>query len=127
MRTKNIISSVLSIIVIMTISGCASKTPYHADPITTIDQKYKFDLKMKKEIDPGFFVTDIKNIVTLYINDEIALQGNLDRYESGQLQGLYEGKKLNLECDKDTIFSPTRCIVHLDKTRIAELSLKIGR
>ncbi len=109
------------------ISGCATKTPYHSELVTTIDEKYKIDIKMKKEINPGFFVTDVNNIVTVYINDEIVLQGNLERDESGQLIGLYDGKKLNVDCSKDTIFSPTRCTIHLDKKRIAEVALKIGR
>ncbi|NLB49601.1 MAG: hypothetical protein GX807_02145 [Erysipelotrichia bacterium] len=115
----------LGAVTALILTGCTSKMNYKSDKMIDSSKKYNIEIRMKKTIEPGFFVTDVTNKVTLYINDEIVLKGNLDRDESGELQGIYNNEKLNLACSKDSIFSPSFCTVHLGKKRIGESKLEI--
>ncbi len=79
---------------------------------------------MKQTHNVGLLLnSSIKNVLTLYINDEIVLKGNLETDASGEFQSMYDGRKLSVECGKDTIFSKTTCLVHLGKKRMGNFEL----
>lgn len=107
------------------LTGCTTHYNYKSDKLVDSNKKYNLEIRMKKTIEPGFFVNDVTNKVTLYINDEIILKGNLDRDETGELQGIYNNEKLNLSCSKDSIFLPSFCTVHLGNKRIGESKLEM--
>jgi len=114
-------------IIVLVMTGCVNKYNYRSNSMVDSNQKYKIDIRVKKIIHQGFFSTDIKNRVILYINDEVVLKGNLERDESGELQGMYENQKLTLECSKDNIFTPLYCIVYLGNKKIGESKLEMYR
>ena len=121
---KNTILFVLLIEILLT--GCTAKLNYKSKKMIDSNNKYTVEIKMKKTIN-SILSTErrITNKITLYINNEIVLKGNLYEDESGEIQGMYKNKKLNLECSKDSIFSPLFCIVHLGNKHIGESRLEI--
>lgn len=122
------IKTTLLAFILIGLSGCGAKLHYDYKSETLIDssKEYKINIVMTKDTDAGLFITDIKNVVTVYINDEIALKGKLNKDASGELKGTYNGKELTLECVTRAFYKPTSCLIHLNKKRIGNLDLKIN-
>lgn len=106
-------------------TGCAAKYLYHSLPSKQTNQEYKVDVKIKKEF--GTLNPTPKNTVIVYINGDIALKGALSETEAGELQGMYNGKKLELACGRKSIFDQTTCTVHLDNQRLGEFNFQLQR
>lgn len=117
--------NILRIAIIASIlSGCASTMRFSSEVDGYSDSHYRISAKLIKKIDPGFFSSDVKNDVSLYINGDLALKGALHLDESGDLQGTYQSKTIKMSCGKDSIFSPTRCTILLDEKLIGDIRLK---
>jgi hypothetical protein len=106
-------------------SGCAVKYLYHSIPSKQTNQEYKVDVKIKKEF--GTLSPTAKNTAIVYINGDITLKGGLSETEAGELQGMYNGKKLELVCGRKSLFDQTTCIVHLDNQRLGEFKFQLQR
>lgn len=110
------------------LSGCASTYNYRAGDFNDLNKEYSVDAKMKKIIETGFLSSTTKNILSLYINDQLVLEGPLDIQNSGTFKSIYEGKPLLLECYKVGAFSiEPYCQIHLDQRKIGSFKLKMDR
>lgn len=122
-KTVVLLSSMLML------SGCASTQHFNADydRNSRISDEYDISGSIEKHINPGFFSADIENDLVLYINDELVIKSPLHRDESGELQGIYQSKVVTLDCNKEHIFTTTKCVVHIDKKRIGKLTFELSR
>lgn len=127
MSLKTLIKVSLFIIMVFTLSGCTVHTKLKSTSVVDYSKKYKIDVLMDFTNKRSFFGGEITNIVTLYINDTIALKGNAGADYSCDMQGIFDEKELTLECAKNSIFSPISCLVHLDKKRLEEVSLSYAQ
>lgn len=125
MLLKYIIQIGVSSALTVGMSGCAAKYLYHSIPSKQTNQEYKVDVKIKKEF--GTLNPTAKNTAIVYINGDIVLKGGLSETEAGELQGMYNGKKLELVCGRKSIFEQTTCIVHLDNQRLGEFNFQLQR
>ncbi|MCR1811983.1 hypothetical protein [Sulfurospirillum sp. hDNRA2] len=117
-----LLSSVLFLV------GCASTYNYRASDFNDLNKDYIVDAKMKKVLETQFFGTTTKNILSLYINNQLILEGALDIQEAGTFKSMYDGKQLTLECYKVGAFSiEPYCQVHLDQRKIGSFKLKMDR
>ncbi|BDM63744.1 hypothetical protein NFHSH190041_11960 [Shewanella sp. NFH-SH190041] len=118
-KTITLLSSVVLL------SSCASAYNYKVDygNNTKVLDSYHVSARIEKHYTPGIFSTEVKNDVTLYINDEIVLKGPLHKDESGQLQGIYQDQLVTLECAKPGMFLETRCTIHMGKKRLGIMTM----
>lgn len=119
---------ITAVFVLFLVSGCATSTRYTSEPLQSADSAssgYRLKVQLEKQITPGLFSTEVKNEVYLYVNDVLTVRGPLHRDESGQLQGNYESKPVQLDCIKPGIFRKTQCTVHIDGKNAGSLSLDI--
>ncbi len=113
---------------ILLLLGCASTYNYRAGDFNDLNKEYTVDAKMKKNIETGFLSSTTKNILSLYINDQLVLEGPLDMQGAGTFKSIYESKPLLLECYKVGVFSiEPYCQVHLDQRKIGSFKLKMDR
>lgn len=113
---------------ILLLLGCASTYNYRAGDFNDLNKEYTVDAKMKKNIETGFLSSTTKNILSLYINDQLVLEGPLDMQGAGTFKSIYESKPLLLECHKVGVFSiEPYCQVHLDQRKIGSFKLKMDR
>ncbi len=120
------VSILISFILIL--SGCASTYNYRAGDFNDLNKEYTVDAKMKKIIETGFLSSTTQNILSLYINNQLVLEGPLDMQGAGTFKSIYESKPLLLECYKVGVFSiEPYCQVHLDQRKIGSFKLKMDR
>ena len=75
--------------------------------------------KKFKTLNPKAF-----NIITVYINNRQVLKGSLDELGEGFLEGIFDNKKLELKCFKESIFDVNpKCIIHLGNMRLGEYKI----
>jgi hypothetical protein len=110
------------------ISGCTTKINYESNTMYELEKKYTFDIVVEHTNKVNaLLASSSESLATLYINDEIVLQGPLKIDNTGTLRGQYNNETLILECSKYTIFSDTICLIHLGNKRIGKSTLKIAR
>lgn len=103
-------------LLIFGITGCSTKLIQSPKSTNNINQNYKVNVKREYT---GNFLPDVTTIV--YINDEIVLKGMLKTQLAGNIESLYNGKKLDLSCIVTNSFTASSsCTVHLDNQRLGE-------
>lgn len=116
---------IVCISILLLITGCGATYHYKAGDFNDINKEYTIDAKMRKVLETQFLATTTKNILSLYINNQLVLEGQLDIKQSGTFKSMYDGKQLILECyDKGAFVIDTYCQVHLDQRKIGSFKLK---
>lgn len=120
--TKNTIAFVLLAFTIIGMSGCAAKYDFHSVQTEQGNSEYNIEIKMEKRfktLNPTAF-----NTISIYINDIKVLKGPLDETETGSLEGMFNNKKLEIECGREGIFNAhSRCIVHLGNVKLGKYEI----
>jgi hypothetical protein len=108
---------------VMIISGCASTLKYDSEYNYKSESgsEYKLSGVIEKHMTSGLLTTEVRNSLLLYINDELVIKGPLHRDDSGELQGVYNSKVVNLDCKKPSFFKQVECLVHIDKKRVGSM------
>jgi len=114
---KKLSVGILILIVFIGLNGCATKYQYHSVISEKGSLNYKVNLKMEKKfktLNPTPF-----NIITVYINNREVLKGPLSGSEEGSLEGVFENKKLELKCGRESLFDVNlKCTIHLGNMRL---------
>jgi len=120
--TKNTIGFVFLAFAIIGMSGCAAKYNFHSVQTEQGSSEYKVEIKMEKRfktLNPTAF-----NTISVYFNDKKVLKGPLDATETGSLEGVFDSKKLELECGREEMFDAhSRCIVHLGNVKLGKYEI----
>ena len=116
---KRLVLCVIALSMLIGFSGCAAKYQYHSVILEKGNSDYKINIKMEKRfktLNPKAF-----NIITVYINNREVLKGPLDESGEGSLEGIFNNKKLELRCTKESIFDlSSKCIIHLGDIRLGK-------
>ena len=120
--TKKVISFAFLALALSGITGCAAKYNFQSVQTEKGSSEYKVELKMEKRfktLNPTAF-----NTISIYLNGKKVLKGPLDGTETGDLEGIFDNKKLELECGRVGIFDAhSRCIVHLGNIRLGKYEI----
>lgn len=113
----------LYLCIVLFFDGCAS-IYFKAGEKHDYNQEYVVDAKMRVVQEYQFPILNIKNILFLYINNELVLECPLAPDHTGSFKSLYQGKQLKLECnDIAFIGRKTFCQVYLDQKEISNFKL----
>mgnify|MGYP003628306869 CR=1 FL=1 len=115
---------------VLALQGCTTTTTQYAGETSgqgVGSERYDLRIRMDRQMRTGMLAADIRNDLFLYVNEVLAVRGPLHRNESGQLQGMFDGEVVLVDCIKPGIFSYTRCTVHIDGRDIGTLPLEMVR
>ena len=103
-------------------TGCAVKYNHHSVQIENGNSKYKVNIEMQtryKALDPK-----ASNTIIVYINGKKALKGPLDATAKGSLEGMFDNKQLEVQCEREGIFdADSKCVVYLGGVKLGKYKL----
>jgi len=120
--TKNTIAFAFLALATIGMSGCATKYNFHSVQTERGSSEYKVEIKMEKRF-KTLNPTPL-NTISIYLNDKEVLKGPLDNTETGSLEGMFDNKRLEVECGRKGIFDIySRCVVHLGNVRLGKYEI----